>query len=104
TRLLFFTARGAPVKNRNRQSDRGRHARMFFQARPFQRISIKAAVDRITKRGQTIRARYSYLLARGAKLLIKLCEFRPARNIIRFELLILSVNREKRQVCSANRS
>src|SRR6266571_1814398 len=55
---------------------------MLLETRTFQRISIKAAVHRIRKRWQTVGARNTSFLARGAKLGIELRELRTARNII----------------------
>src|SRR6266568_2811348 len=77
---------------------------MLLETRTFQRISIKAAVHRIRKRWQTVGARNTSFLARGAKLGIELRELRTARNIIGIELLKLGIGWQgERKICCTDR-
>ena len=65
---------------------------MFFQARRLQRIRVEAAVEGIRELWQTIRARDSNFLLRGAELRFELSKLGPARNVINLELLQLRIN------------
>src|SRR6185369_4542349 len=85
--LSLTAATRTPIKDRNRKTDRRRHAGVLLQPRCLQRIGIKAAVDRIPERRQAISTRDPDLLSRGAQLLLQLSELRTTRNVFSFELL-----------------
>src|SRR5207237_9419281 len=103
TRLALTAASRSPIKNRNRKADCGGHTAVLFQSRTLHRVCIESAVHRIRQRRQTIRPRNLYFLDSGTQLMLELRELRTLGNVLRFELLVLSISwKSQREIGSAD--